>query len=175
MRIIGRLTFVLLFLSGFAWGQQATYDKKCTAIVQGQTAQFIFPLPKRQAWTWNMKKTADNYQEYTWEIALEGSTATRKYNFGVYLFKFPNSQEITGSVNQLMSDAQTSVWDQSSSLRDDLIIQSNIDDQKLVLKISDKKTFSELFSEKPTIAHCRVSTPYKDIDFVSETQIEFNK
>ena len=48
MRIIGRLTFVLLFLSGFAWGQQATYDKKCTAIVQGQTAQFIFPLPKRQ-------------------------------------------------------------------------------------------------------------------------------
>ena len=172
MRIIGLLTLCLFLLTSFAWGQQATFDKECTAIVQGHTALFTFILPRRQTWTWNMKETPDNYQEYSWEITLEGGTATPKYKFGVYIFKFPSAQEEKGSINQLIADTQTSVWDQSLRIREDLIIQSNVEDNKLILRISDKKTFSELFSQKPMIAHYRVRTPYTDINYVGKTQIE---
>ena len=175
MRTIGLLTLGLLLLTSYAWGQQAIYNKECTAIVQGQTAQFTFPLPEKQTWTWNMKETANNDEEYAWEITLEGDTATPKYNFGVYLFKFPSAQEAKGSMNQLIANTQTSVWDQLLRIREDLIIQSNVEDHKLILRISDKKTFSELFSQKPVIAHCRVRTPYTDINYFSKTQIEFNK
>ena len=172
MRTIGLLTFGLLLVSSFGWGQQALYENKCIAIVQGQTAQFIFDLPKKKTWIWNMKETADNSQEYTWEFALDGSTAAGKYSFGVYLFKFPGAQERIGNFNQLVADAQASVWDQSLRIREDLIIQPKIEDEKLILVISDKKTFSELFSQDPTIANCRVRTPYNDINYVSKTRIK---
>jgi hypothetical protein len=175
MRIISFFTFVSLFIVSFAWGQETAYNQKCTGIVRGEAAEFIFPLPNKQTWKWNMKETVDNYQEYTWEISLAGAESSCKYNFGIYLFKFPNSKEVTGNISELLSDAQTSVWDESLSVRQALIVQSTVQDQKLILKVSDKKTFSELFSQKPTIAHCRVSTPYEDINFVGETQLEFRK
>src|ERR1700690_3339050 len=90
----------------------------------------------------------------------------------VYLFKFPGAQERIGNFNQLVADAQASVWDQSLRIREDLIIQPKIEDEKLILVISDKKTFSELFSQDPTIANCRVRTPYNDINYVSKTRIK---
>ena len=175
MKIIGLLTLFVITLTSLVWAQPADYERKCTAIVRGQTSEFSFPLPKRQTWNWNMKETNDNSQEYTWEISLSGTDSKSMYNFGVYLFKYPNSQEVTGSVDKLISAGQTSVWDQSSSLREDLTVQSIVKDQKLILKVSDKKTFSELFSQKPTIAHCLVRTPYEDLNFVGESQIEFKK
>ncbi len=175
MKIIGLITFFVLTISNLTWAQSANNDNKCTAIVRGETAEFLFPLPNRQTWTWNRKETEDNNQEYSWDISLTETDPKGTYNFGVYLFKYPNSQEVTGSVDKLISYAQTSVWDQSLSLRKDLIVQSTVQDQKLILKVSDKKTFSELFSQKPTIAHCRVRTPYEDLNFVGESQIEFKK
>jgi len=176
MRIIGLFMVLSFFVSGFAWGQEtADYDKKCTAVVQGQRAQFSFSLPERQLWEWNLKETEDNKLEYTWEISLTGTDSKGKYNFGVYLFKYPHSQEVRGDIDRLISDAQTSVWDQSLSIRDDLTIKSTIQDKKLLLNVTDSKTFAELFSQKPTIAHCRVSTPYPEINYISETQIEFKK
>jgi ligand-binding SRPBCC domain-containing protein len=175
MKMIGLFALISLFITSVAWGEAVTYDKKCTAVVRGQAAQFIFPLPNRQTWTWNMKETTDNYQEYSWDISLAGPESSSTYNFGLYLFKFANSKEVTGSIDQLIADAQTSVWDQSSSVRKDLIVESTIENQKLVITVSDKKTFSELFSQNPTIAYCRVNTPYQDINFVSRTRIEFKK
>jgi hypothetical protein len=176
MRIIGLFIFLSLVASGFAGGQEtADYEKKCISSVQGQTAQFSFSLPKRQIWTWNMKETEDNNLEYTWEISLTGVDSKSTYNFGVYLFKYPHSQEVNGSIDKLISAGQTSVWDQSLSIRGDMIIRSTVQNHTLILSISDKKTFSELFSQKPTIAHCRVRTPYPDINYLGDTQIEFRK
>ncbi len=175
MRIFGLFIFIPLFVSSFARGQKTAYHRQCTAIVQGQTAEFIFPLPIKQTWTWNMKETKDNSQEYTWEIALTGPDSKSTYNFGIYLFKYPKSQEVTGGIQKLISAAQTSVLDKQLKFREDLIVQSTVQGQKLILKVSDKKTFSELFSQKPTIAHCRVITPYKDINYASQTEIYFNK
>ncbi len=160
-------------LFGSAWAQSADNDTKCTAIVRGDTAEFSFQLPNRETWTWNRSETEDNYQEYTWEISLTGKEDKSTYNFGVYLFKYPQSKEVKGSIDKLIYKAQTSVWDQSLSTRDDLNIESYVQSGKLILKVSNKKTFSELFSQRPTIAHCRANTPYADANYVSQTQIEF--
>ena len=179
MRIAGRLTLVLFLFYTAAWGEEATYEEKCTAIVLSSinTAQFTFPLPARQVWTWKMKATEDNYLEYAWQVVLGDGTGTGKsdLSFGVYLYKFPGSEETTGSIKQLLFEAQTSVWAKSGDLRQDLAIHSCIEGRKLILRITDKKTFSELFSQKPTTAYCEVATPYKDSNSVSKTPIIFMK
>jgi hypothetical protein len=175
MRAICILTLSLLLSSGFAWGQQAAYDKECTAIVQGQTAKFIFQLPEKQTWTWNMKETDDNSLEYKWEIGLEGGAAAGTYNFGVYLFKYPGAREATGGITQLLSACQTSVWDESLRIRKDLIIQSAVEGRRLVISISDNKTFAGLFSQKPAAAYCRVRTPYDDINYQNKVRIDLTK
>jgi hypothetical protein len=174
VRIICYVTLVLFLLFNSAWGKPADCEKECTAYVHGQTAEFIFSLPEKQLWTWNKKETPDNLLEYTWNISLVGNDSKGTYDFGIYLFKYPNSEEVTGSIVDLISYAQTSAWDQGNR-RDDLIIKSTIQDHKLIIRVTDKKTFSKLFHQKPTIAHCRVRTPYPELDCAGNAQIDFTK
>ena len=179
MRVVGLVIFLLLSHWNPVLGEEATFEKKCAAVVQntGNTAEFTFPLPERQAWMWNMRTTKDNYPEYTWEVVLGDGVGTceAELSFGVYLYKFAGSQETKGSIKQLLSEAQTSVWARSGDLRQDLAISSRIEGRKLILEITDKKTFSEILSEKPRNICCRVVTPYEDANYSSKDAIIFIK
>jgi hypothetical protein len=171
---IAFLTFVFFALSGFAWGQSEIYDKKCTAIVQGQTAQFIFPLPEKKNWTWNKKETSQNVMEYSWQISLHRSEMPANYDFGIYHFKF-HTDEATGSIKELIEVSQISVWDESHKIQENLIIEASVENERIIIKVLDKETFVKLFSSNPTIADCQVLTPYKELNFKSTAWIEFNK
>jgi len=182
MKSIALIILVSISLCSIATAQPPTYDKKCTAIVNGQTAQVTFPLPKGQTLTWDMADTSDDAMEYSWEVCLEQEGMPCKYNFGVLHFKFGRSEE-KGLIRELIFISQKSVWDKTNTVRQDLTIEADIEHDNLIdtepahliIKITDKKTFAELFSNNPTVAHCTVKTPYRDINFKSKTQIKYNK
>ncbi len=176
MRTIRLLFLAMIVFCSTALGEQPATEMNCSAVIRGNTAQFTFPLPERQVWSWYRKETSDNDLEYAWEVILGGSKGTGKYSFGVYLFKYPGSQEARGSINQFLLRAQSSVWDNSSSrIRNDLIIRSSIEGRNLVIKVSDKKTFSELFAQRPSIANCRVVTPYEGASYRSGIPLEYKR
>jgi hypothetical protein len=179
--------FALLSIgsASIAWAEPTTGTPTCSAIVKGQTAQFIFPLPKRQPLTWNRGDTGDNVLEYLWQVSLEAAGASDIYEFGIYLFKFPGSVEAVGSPQNLLAAAQASVWERSLSapgaeygaarIRSDLVIQPLIDGDKLIVRVADRNTFAALFSHKPNTAHCKVRTPYEELNFEAVTPIQFVK
>jgi hypothetical protein len=185
MRTLTLLTLLSIGPGSVAWAQPTTAAPRCGAVVTGQSAQFIFPVPKRQLLMWNRDDTLDNTLEYFWQISLEASGATEIYEFGIHLFKFPGSAEKVSSPQNLLAAAQASVWERSlsapgaeygaASVRSDLVIQPLIDRDKLIIRVADKRTFTVLFSHKPKTAHCKVRTPYEELNFETVTRIDFLK
>lgn len=156
--------------------RKVRYNKECRAVVQGQQARFIFPLPGMEEFTWYRSQTRENHLEYSWQVALEGSQPKYPFEFGIYLFKFPGRKEQTGSLEKLISRAQASVWDRATSnVREDLPIERLIERDKLIILVSNRATFEALFAHKPTVAHCMVYTPYKQLNFETSTRIEYRK
>lgn len=148
----------------------------CRAVVDGQNAKFIFPLPDRSEFTWYQTKTKDDYQEYTWQVSLEGTNPQFKYNFGVYLYKYLGSREETGSLKKLFSRAQFSVWEmRSRKMRLDLPIDVYVKNQNITILVSNGATFKALFANKPTVAHFMVQTPYEQVNFETSSKIEYLK
>jgi hypothetical protein len=167
----------IIILSISLWDTSLAQNQiQCKAIVQNQIAKFSFPLPDKKEFIWNQSQSEDNYQEYTWQVSLEGTNPQYNYNFGVFLFKFPGAKEKTGSLKRLFSMAQYSVWDMATTrVRDDLPIDVIIENDKITVLAKDSATIKALFSHKPTIAHFMVQTPYKELNLETKTPIEYAK
>jgi hypothetical protein len=152
--------------------------KYCHAIVQDHKAAFVFPITGDEHWTWYNKETKDNALEYSWELELRGEQ--NSFNFGVYLFKFPGKQEETGSLEQLLKEAQWSVFDQkptpnggtTATILEDLRITSRLIDGGVVVGITDKETFNRIFAIHPKVAHFVMRTP-SDVPFKCDATIEY--
>jgi hypothetical protein len=82
----------------------------CHAIVQDNKAAFIFPIIDNVEWVWFNNETKDNNLEYSWEVVLPGKEQSMK--FGVFLFKYPGEKEKSGTLKQLLNEAQWTVFDQ---------------------------------------------------------------
>lgn len=173
MKITAVILLLLLHASTVA-ALSFEYEKKCSASVDGQTAQFSFPTPKGKPLSWNMKETNEMSMEYSWELCVERVDTVCNYRFGVLHFKFSSSEE-RGSIAELLSHSQKSVWDRDDRVQIDMKIDAEIEHDNLVIRITDRKTFSQLFSDKPTIARCKVKTPYENLNFESKTEIKYNE
>lgn len=157
---------IVIIIAAAASISLAQYRYQCKATIQNHVAKFTFPLPAKNEFKWNQQQTKDDSLEYTWQVSLEGSDLKYKYKFGVYLFKFPGAKEIKGSLNKLFKMAQFTVWEiNPNSFREDLPIDVHIETDKIVIIVSDKATMKALLSNKPTIAHFMVDTPYSEINF----------
>ena len=174
MQALRTILFVITITSILSNVSVAQNNAQCRAIVQDRKVKFTFPLPDNKEFKWNQTRSDDNYPEYVWNISLEGSNPQYKFEFGIYLYKFPRATEKTGSLRELLSEAQFSVWDlKTSKVRDDLVIEVRIQDGKLSILVTDGVTFKELFSNKPIKAHFRVHTPYNRLNLESTTPIEY--
>lgn len=173
MKITAFILLLLLYAST-AVAVSFEYEKKCLASVDGKTAQFSFPTPKGKPLSWNMKETNEMTMEYSWEICVERVDTVCKYRFGVLHFKFSPSEE-KGSITELLSHSQKSVWDRDDQVQPDMKVDAEIEHDNLIIRITDQKTFLQLFSDKPTIARCKVKTPYANLNFESKTEIKYNE
>ncbi|MEW6586621.1 MAG: hypothetical protein AB1442_13570 [Nitrospirota bacterium] len=178
MKISVVIMFLLLYTST-ASAQSSEYEKNCTATVYGQTAQFSFLALKGKTLSWDMNETSENAMEYSWEICLERAKTVCKFRFGVYHFKCllcNNSQpDKKGTISDLLSITQKSVWNDANWVQTDMKVDAEIENDNLVIRITDQKTFSQLFSDNPTIAHFTVKTPYKDLNFETKTEIKYKQ
>jgi hypothetical protein len=176
---ISAFIMLLLMYASIAAAQSFKYEKNCTATVEGQTAQFSFPMLKSKTLIWDMDDTSENAMEYSWEICLEGAKNSCKIRFGVYHFKCllcDNSQpDKKGTIGELNSISQKSVWNEENWVQTDMKVDSEIENDNLVIRITDQKTFSQLFSNKPIIARCTVKTPYRELNFESKTEIKYKQ
>jgi hypothetical protein len=176
---INVVIMLLILYTSTAAAQSLEYNKNCTATVDGQTAQFNFPMLKGKTLTWDLNDTSENAMEYSWEICLERANSNCKFRFGVYHFKCllcDNSQpNKKGTINDLLSITQKSVWNDANWVQTDLKVDAEIENDNLVIRITDQKTFSQLFSDNPTIARCTVKTPYRDLNFESNAAIKYKE
>jgi hypothetical protein len=178
MKISVVVMFLLLYTST-ASAQNSEYEKNCTATVDGQTAQFSFPALKDKNLIWDMNETSENTMEYSWEICLEQAKTICKFRFGVYHFKCllcNNSQpDKKGTISDLLSIFQKTVWNDAGSAQIDMKVDAEIENDNIVIRITDQKTFSQLFSDNPTIASFTVKTPYKYLNFENKTEIKYKQ
>lgn len=179
MKAIGLVIMISIFLCSTGSAQSPEYEKKCTATVDGQTAQFNFPVPKDETLAWDMNDTSENALEYSWEICLEQTKTSCKFTFGVYHFKCllcDNSQpDKKGTISDLLSIFQKSVWNDANSVQTEMKVDAEIEHDSLIIRITEQKTFAGLFSNHPTFARCKVKTPYRNLNFQTDTQIKYNE
>jgi hypothetical protein len=120
----GVLIMLLLLYTSAAAAENVKYEKNCTATVQGQTAQFRFPIQNNKTLIWDMDDTSENAMEYSWEICLQRDKTGCKFRFGVYHFKCllcDNSKpDKRGTIADLNSIAQKSVWNEENWVQTDM-------------------------------------------------------
>ncbi len=158
----------------FASDKQKSRGVDCSAVavLREHTASFVFPKENKKDWSWNLYTTKDNYLEYCWEISLSGGQNPSLYTFGAYLFKFPGSEKLNGTLRELLMDTQHSVFDRSGNLIANLEIQVIVNNDAVNILIDDPETFDVLFQSKPSHASFQVSQP--DIKPVlCQTKIEY--
>ncbi len=174
------LIALILYATGaYAFSEPGQVENKnCYAIVQDNNADFVFPRTVKKQWTWFNKEIKDNVLEYSWEVQLQDGH--NPLDFGVYLFKFPGEKEVKGSLEQLLNEAQFSVFEQEArsngrtgaKIREDLIITSKLIDGRVVIRIRDKETFARIFANKPGVARFIMRQPF-DGPFTCDATIEY--
>lgn len=158
----------------------STETENCYAVVQDEKAAFIFPVIEDEKWTWFRKETTENKLEYSWEVLLSGSK--QSFKFGVFLFKDAAEKEKSGTLTQLISEAQWTVFDyviapngeSNSKMLEDMKIVAKVIDGGVVVAIADKKTLSKTFSNHPEKAQFVVRTPY-DEPYMCTASIQYYK
>ena len=174
----------VFFLIGLVTAAQADDNRNtpqpqyCHAIVQDNKAAFLFPITEDEKWVWFKKETKDNELEYSWEILVPSEK--QSLNFGSFLFKYPGQKEKSGTLKQLLDEAQWTVFEQratpnggtTSEMLEDLKIVVKIQDGSVVVGITNKATFDRAFANHPKTAHFVMRTPIDGL-FNCDASIEY--
>jgi hypothetical protein len=132
-----------------------------SAVVSKTEAVFSLPIQSRSRWTWNLLETAANKQEYRMDVTLMNEG--REYTFGFYLWKRQGASAGSGSLNDLISKGQKSLFERAEQrlmtiVRDgDVKVKAKGD--LLVISLHDSKDLKRLFSSKPTEAIFKIKYP----------------
>ncbi len=177
--LITALLLALLLTDAYA-AEKSTQNQPqyCHAIVQDNKAAFIFPIIDNGEWSWFNKETKDNYLEYSWEVVLPGKEQSMK--FGVFLCKYPEEKAKSGTLKELINEAQWSVFDQQpasnggtrSKILENMKVSARIIDGGVVVDITDKVTFERAFASHPKKAQLLIRTPF-DPPFCCDASIEY--
>lgn len=181
------LLVTVLFLAIYATSASAGGENEstikgeyCYAVLKADKAAFIFPIIEDEQWVWFRRETADNALEYSWEVILPGQK--QSLNLGAFLFKYPGEKQRTGTLPQLITAAQWTVFDNqttpdggtTSKLLEEMKIIVKVIDDAVVVGITDKATLSKAFAERPEKAQFVIRTPF-DEPFTCTTSIEYPK
>ncbi len=147
-----------IVLSNSSFGQE-----QCSATVLNNEIRITFTLDEiseNAVWSWNLTTTPDNSLEY--QFLAHTTVDTNLYRFGYSLFKFPKSQQKSGSFHELMKSGQLNIWQGSgktySVIKEGKIV-TNVVENKLIITVSDSETLNKLFSQKPTDIEFHIKTP----------------
>jgi len=179
IRVIAFLSLIGLVTAAQADDNRSTTQPQyCHAFVRDNKAAFVFPITEDEKWVWFKKETKDNELEYSWEVLVPGEK--QSLIFGAFLFKYPGQKEKSGTLKQLIDEAQWTVFDQraipnggtTSEMLEDLKIVVKILDGSVVVGITNKATFDRAFANHPKTAHFVMRTTI-DAPFTCDASIEY--
>ncbi len=132
-----------------------------TALVSKSEARFVLPVPVRPEWKWRQPDTRDNMQEYRMDVGVENEG--RKYAFGFYLWKRAGATPESGSLSELISAGQKSVFGRTPAGMNEIIreagIKTKLDKNLLIITIRGQKNVERLFSAHPAEVTFEIKVP----------------
>jgi hypothetical protein len=132
-----------------------------TATVSKNEARFVLPVPVRPEWKWRQPGTRDNMQEYRMDVSVENEG--QKYAFGFYLWKRAGARPESGSLSELISAGQRSVFGRTpagmNSIIRDAGIKTKLDNNMLIITINGKQNVERLFSAHPAEVTFEIKVP----------------
>jgi len=164
MRIL-QITFVALTLVPLF-----AQTPKPTGTVTATSAEFRIPLqrPANEVWTWNRADTPDNANEYTWTVTARSGTA--QYSFGFFLYKFPDSRETSGQIQELLKAGQSSVFKEDAEGRGEMLpdakVKVTVEGEAILVRITDPSLVRLIFRDHPETVAIHSRTPTADYETV---------
>ena len=161
------MTFLLLILLAIIPVQNAD---EFTATVTKSEAVFSMPVEPRDRWTWRRPETKPNQREYRMDVTLKNKG--NEYTFGFYLWKKADAKQGSGSLKQLISAGQKSLFVRAESRLMTIIHEAEVkvkvkDNDCVEISITDSRDLTRLFSGHPTEVIFKIK--YPDAPEVSRT------
>jgi hypothetical protein len=142
-------------------GQPQQDATQFSAVVSKTEAVFSLPLQSRSRWSWNRPETADNKQEYRMDVTIKNEDNV--YTFGFYLWKRRGASAGSGSLNDLISKGQKSLFERTEqrlmTIVRDADVKVKAKGDLVVISLHDSKDLKRLFSSKPTEAIFKIKYP----------------
>jgi hypothetical protein len=158
--------FVLLTVLAIVPLQSA--DQFSATVTKSQ-AVFSMPVEVRDKWHWRRPDTRPNQQEYRMDVTVKNED--KEYTFGFYLWKKSGSSSGSGSLKDLISAGQKSLFMRSQSRLMTMVREASIKvkaiDNRVEISIKDSDDLKRLFSGHP--AEVTFKIKYPDAPEVSQT------
>jgi hypothetical protein len=108
-----------------------------------------------------MPTTGDNKQEYRMDVTVKNEG--REYTFGFYLWKRAGSSSGSGSLSDLITTGQKSLFERAESrlmtIVRDAEVKVKTKDDGVVISLKSSKDLKRLFSSKPAEAIFKIKYP----------------
>lgn len=154
-----------LLVATFSSGCRAIQSEKSVSpscMVSDDEAIFTFPISSKDTYEWN--NAPDKVLEY------ECQAVFGEYSLGFTLFKHPESNPASGSINDLLRAGQCNAWASREYMKD-VAVTIKYQDKSLVVTLKDNDLIQEMFSQKPTQYGVNISG--FDYDGVSSGEITY--
>ena len=153
------LILSLLFYSITASPSQDT--SQFSAVVSKNEALFTMPVQNRTKWQWRLPTTEDNQQEYRMDVTVKNEG--KQYTFGFYLWKRAGASSGAGSLNDLISTGQKSLFERTEAGRMSIVREADVSvktkDDRIAISLKGNKDLQRLFSSAPKEAVFKIKYP----------------
>jgi len=140
-----------------------------TAVVGKSEASLTLPVESRDRWSWHQSGIRDNAREYRMDVTVKNDG--KEYTFGFYLWKHPGASPKSGSLNDLISAGQKSLFERTEPGRMTIVRDADVrvksKGDRVVITVRGDKDLQRLFSSRPTEVTFKIK--YPDEAEVSQT------
>jgi hypothetical protein len=132
-----------------------------TAVVGKSEASFSLPVQPRDRWSWRQPDTRDNAREYRLDVTVKNDG--KEYTFGFYLWKHPGASPGSGSLSDLISAGQKSLFERSEPRRMTIVRDADVrvksKGDRVEITVRGEKNLQRLFSSRPTEVIFKIKYP----------------
>lgn len=132
-----------------------------TAVVGKSEASLSLPVQSRDRWSWHQPGIRDNALEYRMDVTVKNDG--RQYTFGFYLWKRPGASPKSGSLSDLISAGQKSLFERTEPRRMTIVRGADVSvkgkGDRIIITVHGDKDLQRLFSSRPTELVFKIKYP----------------
>jgi hypothetical protein len=132
-----------------------------SAVVGKNEGVFTLLIQPKKSWSWRLPETGDNKQEYRMDVTVRNPD--KDYTFGFYLWKRAGARAGSGSLNDLISTGQKSLFERTEPRRMTIVrdaqVKVKVKGNQLVISLHGHDHLKRLFSSRPVEAIFKIKFP----------------